>query len=107
MQEFKFLAERIGQVSDGYHTFDELYEQRFYLFAALCHAHRDKAWKSLRHDDMTMYDNYFIAGIDTPEGQFTYHYPMELFSLLDVQTIGKAPKWDGHTAKDVTRLLSL
>lgn len=35
------------QVSDGYHTFGELYAHRCILFAALCHAHEPLAWKSL------------------------------------------------------------
>ena len=36
----------IGEMSDGYHTFNGLYYQRMVLFAALVNAHNDKAWKS-------------------------------------------------------------
>ena len=41
----------IGDVSDGFHTFNGLYEQRMILFAALVKACEDKAWKSYRHED--------------------------------------------------------
>ena len=41
----------IGEMSDGYHTFNGLYYQRMVLFAALVKAHKDKAWKSWRHED--------------------------------------------------------
>lgn len=100
--------EEVGQVSDGYHTFDELYEHRATLFAAVCRAYPAKAWKSLLHDDGTMFDGgYFIVGIETPEGQFTYHYTMKYWDMFAVKELDKAPEWDGHTATDVTRLLAL
>ena len=41
----------IGDFSDGYHTFNDLYHQRAVLFAALVKAHKDKAWKSWKHED--------------------------------------------------------
>ena len=44
-------VENIGQVSDGYHTFDSLYNQRLYLWAALVKAYKDKAWKTRRHNN--------------------------------------------------------
>lgn len=101
-------AEQIGNVSDGYHTFNELYDHRAMLFAAVCKAHAHKAWKSLLHHDGTMFDGgYFIVGIETPEGQFTYHYKLERWDLFPVKELKQAPEWDAHTAADVTRVLSL
>ena len=66
----------IGEMSDGYHTFNGLYYQRMVLFAALVKAHKDKAWKSWRHEDgeLCFGGGWFIVGIDTPEGSYTYHY---------------------------------
>lgn len=107
MPEFKFNVRHKGQISDGYHTFDELYFHRMMLFAALCKAHKEKAWKSRKHDDGTMYDNYFIVGIETDEGQYTYHYHEKYWSLFNVKEIEFAPEWDGHQPEDVTRLLTL
>jgi hypothetical protein len=98
-----------GSQSDGYHTFDELYDQRAVLFAALCRAYPDKAWRSKLHHDGTMFDGgYFIVGIETIKGQYTYHYKLHRWDLYDdCKTLDRAPEWDGHTDKDVKRLLFL
>ena len=96
-----------GEISDGYHTFNELYHHRMILFAAICKQNRAKAWKSKLHDDGTMYNDYFIFGVETPEGQYTYHYHMDHWDLFDVKELDKAPEWDGHKPEDLTRLLSL
>ena len=39
------LVENTGELSDGYHTFDELYNHRMILFAVICDTHRGVAWK--------------------------------------------------------------
>ena len=41
----------IGEVSDGFHTFNSLYHQRLILFAALVRAFPNRAWKSRKHSD--------------------------------------------------------
>lgn len=99
----------ISDLSDGYHTFRQLYYQRMMLFAALVKQNRDKAWKSLRHEDgeLCFGGGWFIVGIDTPKGSYTYHYEDNYFSLFDCKELERGKKWDGHTEKDVTRLLSL
>lgn len=99
----------IGDVSDGYHTFNQLYYQRMMLFATIVKQNRDKAWKSLRHEDgeLCFGGGWFIVGIDTPEGGYTYHYEDKYFDLFDCETLDHGKHWDGHTEKDVTRLLSL
>ena len=99
----------IGEMSDGYHTFNGLYYQRMVLFAALVKAHKNKAWKSWRHEDgeLCFGGGWFIVGIDTPEGSYTYHYEEKDWDLFDCVELPVAKHWDGHTEKDVTRLLSL
>lgn len=99
----------ISDLSDGYHTFGQLYYQRMMLFAALVKQNRDKAWKSLRHEDgeLCFGGGWFIVGIDTPEGSYTYHYENKYFDLFDCEILDYAKHWDGHTEKDVIRLLSL
>lgn len=96
-----------GGTSDGYHTFDELYYHRMILFSVICNEFHMKAWKSWLHHDGTMYDDYFIVGINTPEGQYSYHYHREHWDKFHVAELHKAPEWDGHEPKDITRLLSL
>ncbi|MCR5811385.1 MAG: DUF551 domain-containing protein [Lachnospiraceae bacterium] len=99
----------IGEVSDGYHTFNGLYYQRMVLFAALVKQNKDKSWKSLWHEDgeLCFGGGWFIVGIDTPSGSYTYHYEDNFWSMFDCQELPVAKHWDGHTEKDVTRLLSL
>jgi len=88
----------IGRVSDGYHTFDELYHHRAILFSVICNQNKELAWKAKSHDDGTMYANMFIVGIKTPLGQATYHYDVNPYwDMFDVQALDKAPRWDGHT----------
>ena len=100
----------IGDVSDGFHTFNGLYEQRMILFAALVKAYKDKAWKSYRHEDgeYCFGGGWFIVGIDTPEGSYTYHYENKYWDMFDCVDLPRAKHWDGHTEADAeTRLMSL
>lgn len=99
----------IDDLSDGFHTFRQLYYQRMMLFATIVRQNREKAWKSLRHEDgeLCFGGGWFIVGIDTPEGSYTYHYEDNFYSLFDCKELECAKHWDGHTEKDVTRLLSL
>ena len=96
------------EVSDGYHTFDELYYHRMMLFAIICNQNPDIAWKAKEHHDGTMFDeDSFICGIETPEGSYTYHYKLEFWDMYQVKELEFAPEWDGHKPSDITRLLSI
>ncbi len=94
-----------GKVSDGYHTFDELYEHRCLLFLNLMAAHPECSWYSKQHDDGSEMEGWFVAGIeDTITGPVTYHLPdrmMDLAAKVGACHMNKAPKWDGHTSPDV------
>ena len=93
-----------GDTSDGYHTFNELYHHRAVLFSVICNERPEVAWKSKRHHDGTMYDGMFIVGIDTPEGQATYHYDIDPYwDLFRVKELELAPEWDGHTPGEAIR----
>ena len=37
----KELGLDVGKLSDGYHTFDELYHHRAILFATICNTHKN------------------------------------------------------------------
>lgn len=99
----------IGEVSDGYHTFNELYHHRAVLFSIICNSFPELAWKSKAHDTGDMFDGMFIVGIETPEGQATYHYDIEPYwDMYKIKELDRAPKWDGHTPADaIKRLASL
>jgi len=97
------------KVSDGWHTFENLYHQRAMLFAALVKAHKDKSWKSWKHEDgeECFGGGWFIVGITTPQGDYTYHYDAKYWDIFDCTELETAHHWDGHTEEDVTRLFSL
>jgi hypothetical protein len=98
----------LSTISDGYQTFEELYFHRMILFSIICNQNKNDSWKSKLYYDGTMYDNYFIVGINTKKGQYTYHYHMEYWDYFAyIPEILTAPEWDGHEPKDITRLLSL
>lgn len=95
-----------GETSDGYHTFNELYHHRAVLFSVIVKAFPDHAWKSRKHHDGTMYDGMFIVGIETPDGQATYHYDIEPYwDMFECKELEYAPEWDGHTpAQAIARI---
>jgi hypothetical protein len=110
------------EVSDGYHTFSELYEHRYALFCALVKAYDSyktplgsavTCWKSKLHSDGTMFDDSFIVQmivrkLDGTKEQISYHLPLSWWNKFTCMRIDKAWEWDGHTSKDVIeRLLGL
>lgn len=99
----------IGEFSDGYHTFNSLYHQRLILFAALVNTFPTLAWKSHKHFDgeAPFGGGWFIVGIETPKGQYTYHYEEKDWDLFRCKEVPTAPQWDGHTDADVERLLAM
>lgn len=100
--------------SDGFHTFKDLYDQRLILSAITFNYAKEKGWKTFRskrhHDgELCFGGGWFIVGVIRPDGkQYSYYYEnkyWDLFSFAD--TFDKAPEWDGHTDKDICRLLHL
>lgn len=98
----------VEKMSDDYHTFADLYEQRLILSAALA-KNNPHAWKSKRHEDgsVPFGGGWFIMGFDTTEGCYTYHYELKDWGLFQCEELDKGKPWDGHTSKDVRRLLSI
>lgn len=93
-----------GEVSDGYHTFNELYEHRHALFLNLMKLMPSDSWFSRKHSDGSEMEGWFIAGINLKTGMVTYHLPDRLWNVAkktgaNLREIGAA--WDGHTSKDV------
>ena len=97
---------RLGEVSDGYHTFNELYEHKYVLFLALCRA-LGMGWKSKFHSDGSMFAEYFVCGVTLPgAGDITYHLPMyEWENASFLRVLERAPSWDGHTPVQVSERL--
>ena len=105
--KIEFDVENKGQISDGDHTFEELYFHRMILFSIICNTYTHRAWKSWKHSDGTMFDDYFIVGIRTAEGDYSYHYHKDYWDKFNIEEIPFAPVWDGHKPSDIGRLTSL
>lgn len=105
------LPADVSQLSDGYHTFAELYEHRHSLMLALMRAQPHICWFSRRHADGELpfgSDGWFIVGAELPDAPITYHLPAGLYSLAQKTGAIELPAgrpWDGHTAADVVRRL--
>lgn len=97
-----------NHISDGAHTFEDLYFHRAVLFSLVLKQYPDLAWRSKMHQDGTMFKDMFIVGITTPEGDYSYHYELKHWDLFDgVKVLPFAPKYDGHLPSDISRLTSL
>ena len=97
-----------GNTSDGYHTFNELYEFRLLynacMFNELHRTHQEfDIHKSWRHSDgeLCFGGGWFVVVAQLPTGQITNHYEEKDWHLFDIEEHYTAAKWDGHTAKDV------
>jgi hypothetical protein len=126
-------SEAKGFLSDGYHTFTELYEFRKMYNAALFNEWAEK-WhtlskanpkmdldemelkhlvkyqvhKSLRHHDgeLCFGGGWFIVVAVLPTGQISNHYKVEDWDLFKIPSVGKAKyEFDGHTAQNVLERL--
>ena len=98
----------VGEISDTYHSFNDLYKHRTIL-TALAFMYLPYAWKSKKHEDNDtnpMYDGMFIVGAPTPSGMFTYHYDLEYWDLFKVPELPHAPHFDGHTPEDVLKRIT-
>lgn len=104
------------ELSDGYHTMDELYDHRRALTAVVAawaaRMPEPASWRSKAHhpDDSPMFEGgYFIVGIELDTGTITYHYKLSHWDDFSaVPELEHAPKWDGAPpSATVDRLLEL
>lgn len=111
-------------MSDGWHTFEELYNYRALYNAGLVNM---IAWakkytvgpkafdgidviKSKKHfGGEPCYDGeYFVVMIKTPWGQISNHYKLEHWNKFVCRSTKTGWKWDGHTMKESNeRLMKL
>ena len=101
-----------GNISDGYHTFNELYEYRLLynagFFNELAKQGRIDVHKSILHSDGEVPfgdENWFIVMAELPTGQISNHYEMKDWDLFQIPVKEKANQWDGHSPKDVAERL--
>lgn len=97
-----------GEVSDGFHTFNELYEFRKLYNALLFNLWYSRGeffvHKSKRNYDgeLCFGGGWFVVMAILPGGQITNHYKLEDWDLFKVSETERAiVEYDGHTSKDV------
>lgn len=102
-----------NELSDGWHTFNDLYEFRKLYNAALFNewalSNKYEVHKSIRHNDgeYCFSGGWFIVVAILPLGQISNHYKMIDWDLFDIPAKDKALyPFDGHTPKDVMDRLS-
>ena len=81
-------------------------DTRAVLFAWVVATCPERCWKSKKHHDGSMYDGMFIVGVNTPQGQATYHYDIDPYwDYFRCEALEFAPEWDGHTpAQAIARI---
>lgn len=97
----------MGEVSDGYHSFNELYRYRMLYNAAffndLAKNEQVEVCKSRRHSDGEKCfgsDDWFIVMAMLPTGQVSNHYESKYWNLFDIPERETAFEYDGHTPNE-------
>ena len=93
----------MGEVSDGYHTFNELYYYRMLYNAAFFNLlPKELVHKSKRHHtgEECFGGGWFIVMANLPTGQISNHYELKDWDLFKVPEKEFADEWDGHTPQE-------
>ena len=89
------MTEDKGEISDGYHTFNELYEHRNLLFINMCLIKSSLAsWRP-------HFEGWDALYLKTPAGQISYHVPIRHRPLYEQLKGATESDYDGHTSGDV------
>lgn len=111
----KFETTSDGDISDGHHTFKDLYEYRLLYNAALfniwaklglCDVHKSR----FHHDGLHPFNDpkWFIVMAELPTGQISNHYKVDDWDLFyDVPERDLPNVYDGHTPADAAQRLKV
>lgn len=96
--------EQTRGVSDGYHTFEELYDHRIFLYLSLC-VQMQLAGTGKSYW-MPHYPGWPVLFLETEKGQISYHFKERYLPIVEKYfERSDNHKWDGHTSADVLRRL--
>lgn len=94
-------------LSDGYHTFDELYQHRIllYLNFTVCALQLSSSWDACWKPH---YPGWPVLFLETPKGQISYHFEERYLPLIEERGIRRDDlhEWDGHTSENVLARLT-
>ena len=97
-----------GEISDGYHTFNELYQYRMLYNAAFFNMlPKEIVHKSKRHHDgeECFGGGWFVVMANLPTGQISNHYELKNWDLFQIPEKEIADEWDGHTPQEAAERL--
>lgn len=108
LEIYRSIKKDVGEISDGYHTFNQLYNfRKMYnacLFNEWAKQNKYEVHKSQLHydGDLCFGGGWFIVSANLPTGQISNHYEIKDWELFkcDIADRAKYP-FDGHTAEDV------
>ena len=108
-------------ISDGHHTFCELYDHRCVLFITLCrsihmpqaraissnHPPHKKIWRTRKNAEGQELEGWFIMGISEMHGSIiSYHLPEKFWVATSFAPEIPKAYYDGHVSSDVINRLS-
>ena len=103
----KFFITSEQDISDGYHTFSELYDYRkiynALLFNEWAKQGKFNVHKSIRHSDgeLCFGGGWFVVVAILPTGQITNHYELKDWELFSIPEEYNAKfEYDGHTPEE-------
>lgn len=96
----------VNKISNGVHTYRELYDYCVGFFGIICNMNREVSWKSKVHSNGTIKDGYFIVGTETAEGQVTFECELCYWDSFDVIELEMAPKCGSDNSKQAIKALN-
>lgn len=109
LERIKNLFRKEGKITDGYHTFDELYDYRmlysaaFFNYLAYLPGNPYNVHISFRTPDGEYWDNghWFIVVANLPTGQVSEYYKVsDLYFFEYVPIRSRIDVWVDHTPED-------
>lgn len=101
----KYLNKK-EDISDGYHTFAELYDYRRAYNAMLVNEYAKQGLynvhKSWKHNDgqKCFGGGWFVVQMDLPTGQISNHYEAKHWNEFQCEEREVSDAWDGHTPQE-------
>jgi len=103
------VAKDPGEISDGYHTFSELYAARHILFVNVCLMSPNIAFWTHRSKEGEVMDGWFILGLQSSNEQLTFHLPVEYLHYVKgvIKEVERNKLYDDHGGVEVLERLKI
>lgn len=109
IDEALLTRDELGTLTDGYHTFNELYAHRNLLFLTLATLLASmksncRVTKSRKNSDGSSWDGWFVITVNldgSEEMQLSYHLPDAFWDSAMFEEEEVNSSYDGHTSQDV------